>query len=64
MRSRDHRLAIGLKGGELVEDAEELVVVDRIRELRGEGKSLRQIAEVLTGRGCVRNGPSGGIRTR
>ena len=28
-----------------------MAVVDRIRELRADGKSLRQIAEVLTGEG-------------
>jgi hypothetical protein len=31
----------------LVEDSEEIVVVERIRELHSDGKSLRQIAEVL-----------------
>lgn len=39
------------ESGELVEDPDEMVVVERIRELRDEGKSLRQIAEVLTGEG-------------
>ena len=39
------------EAGELIEDPEEMVVVARIRDLRSEGKSLRQIAEVLTAEG-------------
>jgi DNA invertase Pin-like site-specific DNA recombinase len=44
-------LGFRAEGGELVEDPEEMAVVERIRVLRDEGKSLRQIAEVLTGEG-------------
>ena len=51
MRSGGRRSGIRAEGGELVEDTDEMVVVERIRELRAEGKSLRQIAETLTGEG-------------
>jgi transcriptional regulator with XRE-family HTH domain len=42
----------------LVEDSDEMVVVERIRELRAEGMSLRQIAEALTENGLrpIRSG--------
>ncbi|MDH3426265.1 MAG: recombinase family protein, partial [Acidimicrobiia bacterium] len=39
------------QGGELVENDDEMLVVERIRELGAEGKSLRDIAKVLTGEG-------------
>ena len=39
------------EGGELVVDDDEAVAVDRIRHLRAEGRSLREIAEVLTAEG-------------
>ena len=44
---------LGLRavGGELITDEKEAATLDRIRELRTDGASLRQIAEVLTAEG-------------